>query len=324
MIGLSIVLGSSPLLMQAQAQSAPSIEDSPVWRVQLLLTTADVWGGSTWGGSDTDNFVDVRLNFNNSTRLYSSFNNANDFERGKTHIYDLTLENVRTLRDIQMIQLSKPGTDSWCIQALTLLVNGRAIYDIDFPGVGSWMGTNAVLYRLSPELRIHPLWRAYTVPPAPQAIWASDLINRIDGAVGDFIGGGALRSGTLPAIHYWHPAGEFLYSVHVSGNGPRMLHVKVDLGYWYNTYSQNFDLDFDLEFSCGAGKLFVNTRDLDMSYYPVSDNLTANNKAILGTFLQLALPMQLQSAFQAVTYRNDLGQPACPPVRIVGNSVYLF
>lgn len=326
--GLAIVLGNSPLSIQAQA-AAPqsgttSIEDSPVWRVQLLLTTADVYGGSTWGGSDTDNFVDVRLNFNNTTRLYSSFNNANDFERGRTHIYDLTLENVRALRDIQMIQLSKPGPDSWCIQALTLMVNGRAVYDIDFPGVGYWMGTNAVLYRLSPELRTHALWRAYTLPPAPQAIWGSDLINRIDGAVGDFMAGDALRSGWLPAIHYWRPAGEYLYSVHVTANGPRMIHVKLDTAYSYNTFAQNADLQFDLDFSCAGGKLFVQTRNLDMTSYPVSDNLTAGNKATFTMFLQMALPIQLQSSLQTVTYTNGLGQATCPPVRVVGNSVYLF
>src|SRR5262249_16356505 len=44
---LNLVLGATPFSMQAHAQS--SIEDSPVWRVQLALTTANVDGGSTLG-----------------------------------------------------------------------------------------------------------------------------------------------------------------------------------------------------------------------------------------------------------------------------------
>jgi hypothetical protein len=80
----------------------------------------------------------------------------------------------------------------------------------------------------------------------------------------------------------------------------------------------------DLDFSCSAGKLFVQSRNLNMNDYPAFDSLTANNKAIFTAFLQMNLPIQIQSALQTVTYRNELGQPACPPIRVVGNSVYLW
>src|SRR5262245_20979177 len=120
---LNLVLGATPFSMQAHAQG--SIEDSPVWRVQLVLTTANVDGGEIQGGNQK---VAVRLNLNNFTQLYSSFNNGHILERGRTYTYDLALDNVRKLQDIQMIQLYKEGSDSWCVAALTLLVNGTPIY----------------------------------------------------------------------------------------------------------------------------------------------------------------------------------------------------
>jgi len=315
-------------VIPAHAQSGTtlySIEDSPIWRVQLLVTTADVWGGSTWGGGGTNDQVKVRLNWENATALYTSFNNRDNFERGRTHIYDLVLDNVRKLRDIEMIQISKPGSDAWCIQGLTLLVNGRAIYDNDFPGNGHWMGTNAMLYALYPSLRAHPLWRSYTLPPVPQAIWGGELIGRIDGYVGDLLLSPGLQA---PSTHMWDPAGAFAYSVRVNGNGPRMVRVELDLRYAYSVIYQQgyveFKPRFDLEFSCSGGALWVQTRNLDMTDYLFFDPVTAADYATLTTFLQMTLPMRITAAFQTVRYTNEQGQAACPPIRVVGNSVYLW
>ena len=80
----------------ARTSAAPqttvySIEDTPVWRMQLEVTTNVAGAGSG---------VEISLNSDNKTRLYPAYSNL-----GTTYRYDLLLDNVRRLRDIAWIRI---------------------------------------------------------------------------------------------------------------------------------------------------------------------------------------------------------------------------
>jgi hypothetical protein len=300
----------SPLSTRAfAAPQAASIEESPVWRAQIRITTNTPGAGR---------FLEVSLNPANKTKLYAAYSDV-----GTSYGYDLILDNVRRLSDITWIQIYKPNAGSWRFKTITLLVNGRAVYNIDYSGSGLWMAQNSYYFTFFHQLRNHPLWRAYTLPATPQMISAAEIMHRVESLAGDFIAGDALRSGWLPAPLFWRTEDPYTYAVKVNGNGQQRLHIQLDLKY-YQALEYSVEVEFDLEFSCANGKLFVALRDLDMSGYPVIDGLTQNNKLLFTLFLQTAMPLKLMSSLQAMTFTDDLGQPACPPVRVVGNSVYLF
>jgi hypothetical protein len=217
-----------------------------------------------------------------------------------------------------------PATDWWCLQSLTLSVNGRVIYDVTLPLPGQWLSTNFALVTQT-QLRNHALWRSYSPPPLPQMISGAHLIKQIDGIVGDFIAGPALRSGTFPQPLFWRSLDQS-YAVKLNGNGPHTIRAELEFTYFNIQYYGwlNADVEFDLDFSCAGGKLWVVVRNLDMSGYPAVNPTTELNKNLLNAFLQPSLAHKIQSPLQTVTYTDPLGQAACPPVRVVGNSVYLF
>ena len=315
-----------PISLEVKDMSGvTSIEDTPVWRAHVRFFTTDVNGGGT------DDPVTVSLNSNNSTRLYSSY--RDDFERGHSYGYDLILNNVTKLGDITKLQISKTGVDEWSIKSFTFYVNGKAVYSADFSG-GLWLNTNpwssydtGTHVVTSSDLRNHSLWRSYIVPAPPIYISGAELMSRIEAIVGDHISDNVLRFS--PYVN----GSLITHAVQVSGNGPRTIRVDVDLKYrqlhksfwiWdWKWVTYEVDVEFDLEFSCSNGKLFLVTKNLDMAY-PVVDNASMVNKLLLQMLLQIDLPLKIQSALQTVTYTDDLGQPACPPIRVVGNSVYLY
>jgi hypothetical protein len=62
-------------------------------------------------------------------------------------------------------------------------------------------------------------------------------------------------------------------------------------------------------------------RGVDMTY-PTVDPASQLDKVTLNIFLLTALPAKIHTALQTLTYTNDLGQPACPSIRVENNSVY--
>jgi hypothetical protein len=300
-------------LFAARAFAAPqttvySIEDTPVWRVQLEVTTNIAGAGS---------HLEISLNPDNKTRLYPAYSNL-----GTTYRYDLILDHVQSLRDIAWIRIFKPTNNSSTLKELTLYVNGRAVYNVEYDGAGLSLGPNSYHFVMSPQLRLHALWRSYATPAPPQLISGTEILHRVESIVGDFIRGDALRSGWLPAPLFWRTA-DIGHAIRVTGNGPRMVKVELALKY-YQAVEYRVDVEFDLEFSCAGGRLFVWARNIDTSGYPVIDSMTYNNRAVFGLYLQTALPTKILAPLQTFAYTNEAGQFACPPVRVVGNSIYLF
>jgi len=66
-----------------------------------------------------------------------------------------------------MLELREPGMDYWCVESISLMVNGRVVFDMDFAGAGHWVGPNGLLHIPGFQLRKHALWRSYTLPSLP-------------------------------------------------------------------------------------------------------------------------------------------------------------
>jgi len=304
--------------LTAQEKAMIELEDMPVWRAQIRISTV------SGTGAGTNDRVMVRLNSENSTWLYSSY--RDDFEAGQSYTYDLTLGNVKTLRDIANLELSKIGSDDWCIKSFTLYINGSAIYSADF--AGRWFLGNSASHKVwSTDLRNNTLWQSYVRPAAPLLISGAELMHRIEAMTGDFLTESNSSLRFSPSVD---PA---RHAVQVSTAGTRTVRVDMDLKYrkvytsifpWENkVVTYEVDVEFDLEFQCISGLIFVQTRNLDMAY-PVVDNASLVEKTMLQTLIQPSLAINMQVDLQKNTYTKNNGEPACPPIQVIGGSVYLY
>jgi hypothetical protein len=281
-----------------------SKEDMPVWRAQLRIVTSDVAGGGTY------DHVEVKLNSDNSTWLYKS---THDFIAGDIRTYDLILDKVRLLRDIQYLYISKPGNEPWYIKSYEFYVNGIKIYAATFDNSGLMLGVNGSEFVSSWGLRNHTLWRTYVVPPPPTYFSAAQLESRIAAHIGDYLETEWMKPWTTSFLRWDSPA--------VWAWGESKTAVFISL-YLQTVSGLRVRFSLDLEFSCGNGKLFVATRGLMMDY-PVLDSYSLANKVNLQMLLQTVVPMKIQSDLQKVTYTDSLGQPSCPAILLSDRSVFL-
>jgi hypothetical protein len=219
-----------------------------VIRLQMQLTTGTVSDANT----NSSIFVDI------AGRRTWLDHNRDDFERGDTHTYDLTL--VGDTSDIRSLTLGKTGSDGWCIKEFKLLVNGGSMFEQSFanqPGGCHWLDNEggAVLRHsvTHATLRAHPNWATYR-PPLPElpltqtatgyrgsfVISGVDLRERIEGMVGNAIHGTALYWSESGAAVDVAPHPTLTNGVHVT------VHVKGS-GFGPNaTITIDFDLLFGL------------------------------------------------------------------------------
>src|SRR4026209_834967 len=127
-VRLSVLTALAILLSAGQAQAAPP-ETMPIWRARVYFQTFN----TSDGGSDDS--VRVELGSSNGTWVDSPFD---DWEIGSGRTYDLRLDGISSLSDIDYFRISKPGSGGWCIGRIRLLINGVALYDEQFP-VGLWL-----------------------------------------------------------------------------------------------------------------------------------------------------------------------------------------
>lgn len=248
---ISIAAG---LLSVATPSPAQSVEETPVWRAQALISVCS----STNAGTDND--VRVMLNGSNSTWLNYA---RDDFERGSEFTYDLTLGEVRRFSDISRFRVSKTGTDGLCLRKLSLLLNDRVVFTRSYSG-GRWLdGDNRVLSIPSTELR-GATWNAYVIPTEGRLVFGNaELESRIESAVGD-----ALRRPGSESVRWGDITGE---AVQVSYATPSEARVDLDLKAIVNNWpDQTVDVDFKLRTSCMLGKPAVSVTtpvvDVEMGF----------------------------------------------------------
>lgn len=161
------------------ALAAPP-DTMPVWRAQLRVLT-----GPGVDSSSDDN-VKVGLRPGNTIWLESGHN---DFEQNGTITYDLRLEGIAKLGDIDYLRIEKTGSDGWEIRKIELLINQRVIYTETFPR-GLWLdnddGHSRVFFKDDSFMRNRSAWSSYVRPVRPQIISVNDITKRIEALVGNF------------------------------------------------------------------------------------------------------------------------------------------
>ncbi len=162
-----------------------TLDGRKVSRLQLRLRTANVQDAGT------EDDIMVALNGANSTWLDYG---RNDFERSDEFTYELLLDGMSDLANIETLYIKKEGTDGWCLTSLALVVNEVEIYNQDFSSTSStcqWIDKasgHKEYHSVSHSvLRAHPLWRNYPriLLPSGVLLPQEDIEDRIEGIVGN-------------------------------------------------------------------------------------------------------------------------------------------
>ncbi|HVG38555.1 MAG TPA: PLAT/LH2 domain-containing protein, partial [Pyrinomonadaceae bacterium] len=223
----------------ARALAAPP-ENMGIWRAQIFLQTFNT------SDAGTDDKVRVELRSNNGTWLDSP---QDDWEVG-SRTYELRLDNITRLSDLDYLRISKTGSNGWCIGRILLIVNGLALYDEQFPS-GHWLdnsGGHTNVYFIDDYfMRLRAEWANYVAPTRPDVVPVGSLKARIQGLFGDFLtddsnlGFGSsnpVSIGTLDA-NSWR------------------VHVDVDDEKPWPVPDQDVEVDFDLTVGWAGNLVFV-------------------------------------------------------------------
>lgn len=235
-------------LDQVLTPTITSVEDSIVYRAQLKVRTADR------SDAEQDDGVKIRLNGNNETWLDTA---RDDFERGATHTYDLMLVSPTggvtcgKLRDIQMLEISKPGSDGWCFSDIELIVNNVTVYKQSFPN-GHWLDNSGnarpSLTISGSQLRASPLWKAYRFPTPSPVVPRLEIESRVEAAIGHFLHGKKVTPGKMYGRS----------GVEASYKDGSTLHFDLDLELEVNNFpNQEVDVDFDVSFTTNGNQVQV-------------------------------------------------------------------
>jgi hypothetical protein len=240
------MLGATLLALSATAATAaaPS-ESTQIWRAQLTVGTCDATN------AETSDPVKVKLNDTNMTVLNSP---ANDFTRGSTASFDLVPFNPVTgaplrLYDVTKLQVRKDGSNGLMLCRLTLVINERTIYHNTWASPGYLLddtsaGHQNAITITSSTLRASSYWQAYGTSKLPWSIPSSSTKRRIEALIATAMYGQDL---------YWRSSG-----VSVARRDSAAISVGVDLKEAVSlSLDPNFDIDFDLRFSCDSGIMQV-------------------------------------------------------------------
>lgn len=279
------------LICAAPVQAQPS-EDTVVWRAQVRFRTCD----SEHGG--TNNSVRVSLNRSNFTWLDHP---GHDFGRNDIHSYDLRLDNLATLDDITRLRVRKTGSDGWCIESVSLLINNQRIFrdtqdrtlDND-NGHSLWFTINR------DTLRANASWEDWVDPTTlPMTLSRRTIEHRIIALVGDGIHGTALEWNGLDGDRY----------VRVSRLDADELHVEVELEADDGFFYPDADIEFDLRFSCADEVISITPRDFEVTVYWPLDEDDAND---------------ILDAFRDAVETVPFPVPLCPDITIQDDGDVVF
>lgn len=288
------------LLYSATALAAAP-ETMRVWRAQIQFQTANI------GDAGTDDGVKVQLNGANSTWLDYG---RDDFERNTNYTYDLKLNGISRLSDLQYLYISKTGTDGWAVKSFSLLINGRAIYTQTFPGSGRWFDTDpgqSNSYFVSfATLRSDDAWVSYVPPFPPLTIPRDEMESRVEGLIGDFIRGNQLEWGHL-----------YGRAVEATRKNNNTLHFDLDLEAAIS-YLPNpeVDVDFDLEITCTGGTISMKVKNVvvDVDSSPILQVLSLG----LIRFLDAEISDRINDSVKNIKIGQDVNIGFCPGISVDG------
>ncbi|MBV6439245.1 MAG: hypothetical protein DYG98_27030 [Haliscomenobacteraceae bacterium CHB4] len=259
LVFLSLITAAQfSLSAQQPTFSRPAnIEDVPVYRLQVVFTTAN-----TNDDSGTDDKVYVQLN--SSMRPYYLDYGIDDRERGTTKAYDIVEPSVRFIRDIKQLNITKVGNDGWGIKKVELRVNGYKVFEKSYGTphiIDGNEGRQPTLNFTSSQLR-GSLWSYSRVPNIhipPLTISKADLISMVEGFVGNYmryIPDATVNWGDKNGINtLFGPAVEASY------RNRQTLSFDLDLQVSKEGPNPELDIDFDLVVSCTNGKVLISAEN---------------------------------------------------------------
>lgn len=222
----------------------PSAENDVLFRVQLRVKTAN------YKDAGTNDPVKVRINGAQGTWIDTA---ADDHERGRSYLYDLVLQNSGNqgikLRNITQLEISKTGSNGWCIQSLELIVNNRVIFQKTFSG-GHWLdnstGKQRKLVIPSRALRSHTKWKRFKSPIPSPVIKQAELEQRIESIIGHYIHADK-------KIQWGKLSGR---GVEVTYKDAQTIHVDLDLKADVSKFPDAaIDVDFDIRITARKGAI---------------------------------------------------------------------
>ena len=247
--------------LDGTAHAAPP-DTMRIWRAQVRFITADV------GDAGTDDSVQIELKGGNRTWLDSG---RDDRERGTDETFDLRLEGVETLSDIDYLRIEKNGSDGWAIRKMYLIINEKVIYEEEFPST-LWLdnedGHSRVYVMDDSFMRPLTQWASYTVPPRPNVVPLDDMRLRIEGLAGDF------ATTDYMANHGYGYKGLLMAKFGAHSVEPYTLttdtwRVDLDMEADGTFFDLDIDADFDLKVSCSSGRpaFIVNNVNVSADLY---------------------------------------------------------
>lgn len=221
-------------------------DDFPVWRLQARFVTGNI------GDADTDDDILVKLNGQNGTWVDYG---RDDFEKGDTFTYDLLPVDVGTIGQIDRFEISKNGTNGWCVDEFTLLVNENPIYHHDFGVSCHWLDNDNSHSRTfsvdGDTMRSHELWEQFSQPIPSFIMPRIEIESRIESVVGHFIKGEKLFWGDLH--------GRAVEISKAAGNDNQTIHLDLDLSYDLpGPFNPEVDVDMDIRYSCQNEVVTIN------------------------------------------------------------------
>lgn len=225
-----------------------------------------------------------------------------DHERGRSYLYDLVLLNAGSqglkIRDITQLEISKTGSNGWCIESLELIANNRVIYQKTFSG-GQWLdnskGKQPKLVISSRSLRANAKWRAFKSPRPSGVIKRIELEQRIESIIGHYIHADK-------KVQWGKLSGR---GVEVTQKDAQTVHVDLDLKAVVKYFPDAaVDVDFDIRITTRRGAI-------DLQILNFKPRITSRpHKALLAVngFFGGTNKSQLQRSIREEIQRNLAGR----------------
>jgi hypothetical protein len=286
-------------------------DTTPVWRVQLVMKTADV------SRAGTDDMVRVRLNENNETIVDYG---RDDFERRDSFVYDMVLDSIRTFSDIRKIEITKNSTDGWCTAGLELRLNGVTVFLRDFSPC-RWIDPGQTFRDLVisyADLRHHARWAAYATPPLANLLLLqrADLESIIEANVGNALAGTAAEWGKFHgrAVEVSrHSSADVLVDLDLKTRGALPSDVELDV-----------DFVVGLPCTCGALRTSISGLDVTVDSAWYEEVLSGGVVEVLDRALSGLIQDRLSEQLDSLEQEFDLGFGFCPTVAVFDNGDIQF
>lgn len=285
------------LLATSSAFAAPPNTMS-IWRVQVRFITADV------DDAGSDSSVWIKLNDNNKTYIDSG---RDDRERGHDETYELRLDGVHSLADLDYFRIEKDGDDGWAIRRMMLIVNNVAIYDESFSSSPLWLDNEGGAARIrfidDQFMRPRSQWASYVVPARPSIVPVGDMNARVESLHGDF---------TTPTSNL---------SLRETGHGDASLNA-ININTWQVhvdlteknilLIGQDINVDFKMQVGCTGGNptFTVSSVNASSSFEPYTTDTRAQARDFVNGDFKVRLNDMMKGFHYAIL---------CPTIALAPN-----